>query len=47
MEEEEMQDKLKIHFQKPSKHGGEVEDIKYVPKDKHLLVHFEEDSAEK
>ncbi|XP_078260520.1 N-myc-interactor isoform X2 [Rhinoraja longicauda] len=47
MEEEEMQDKLKIHFQKPSKQGGEVEDIKYVAKDKHLLVYFEEDSAKK
>ncbi|XP_072114761.1 N-myc-interactor-like isoform X2 [Mobula birostris] len=47
MEEEELQDKLKIHFQKPSKQGGEVEDINYVPKDKHLLVYLEEDSSEK
>ncbi|XP_062904646.1 N-myc-interactor [Mobula hypostoma] len=47
MEEEELQDKLKIHFQKPSKQGGEVEDINYVPKDKHLLVDLEEDSSEK
>ncbi|XP_051874724.1 N-myc-interactor [Pristis pectinata] len=46
MEEEELQDKLKIHFQKPSRQGGEVEDIKYIPKDKHLLVYFKEDSAE-
>ncbi|XP_059826285.1 N-myc-interactor isoform X1 [Hypanus sabinus] len=47
MEEEELQDKLKIHFQKPSKQGGEVEDINYVPKDKHRLVYLEEDSSEK
>ncbi|XP_069791052.1 N-myc-interactor-like isoform X2 [Narcine bancroftii] len=47
MEEEELKDKLMIHFQKPSKQGGEVEHITYVPKDKHLLVYFKEDSAEK
>uniref|UniRef100_UPI00398E406E N-myc-interactor-like isoform X2 n=1 Tax=Pristiophorus japonicus TaxID=55135 RepID=UPI00398E406E len=46
MEEEELQDKLEIHFQKPSNHGGEVVNIKYVPKDKQLTMYFEEDTAE-
>ncbi|XP_067891029.1 N-myc-interactor isoform X2 [Heterodontus francisci] len=46
MEEEELQDKLEIHFQKPSNHGGEVESVQYVPKDKHLTVYFEEDREE-
>ncbi|XP_067843259.1 N-myc-interactor [Heptranchias perlo] len=47
MEEEELQDKFEIYFQKPSNHGGEVESIKYVPKDQQLIVNFEEDTEEK
>uniref|UniRef100_A0A673NI11 N-myc-interactor-like n=1 Tax=Sinocyclocheilus rhinocerous TaxID=307959 RepID=A0A673NI11_9TELE len=31
MDEEDLQDHLEIHFQKPSNYGGEVENIKYVP----------------
>ncbi|XP_041057313.1 N-myc-interactor isoform X1 [Carcharodon carcharias] len=47
LDEEELQDKLEIHFQKPSNHGGEVENIKYVPKDQHLTVYLEQDVEEK
>lgn len=43
LEEEELQDKLMIHFQKPSNHGGEVENLKYVPKNQKLTMYFEED----
>ncbi|XP_038645930.1 N-myc-interactor [Scyliorhinus canicula] len=43
LEEEELQDKLEIHFQKPSNHGGEVESLKYVPKDQKLTVYFDEE----
>ncbi|XP_078084097.1 N-myc-interactor [Mustelus asterias] len=43
LEEEELQDKLEIHFQKPSNHGGEVETLRYVPKNQKLTVYFGED----
>ncbi|XP_078721310.1 N-myc-interactor-like isoform X1 [Lampetra fluviatilis] len=38
--QEEMEDQLEIHFQKPSNGGGEVEDIVYIPKSKCALVGF-------
>ncbi|NXS95865.1 NMI protein, partial [Jacana jacana] len=31
-DEESVQDMIEIHFQKPSNHGGEIENIKYVSK---------------
>uniref|UniRef100_V9KQT9 N-myc-interactor n=1 Tax=Callorhinchus milii TaxID=7868 RepID=V9KQT9_CALMI len=42
MDQEELQDKLEIHFQKPSNHGGEVESIKYIPKGQYAVAYFEE-----
>ncbi|XP_028824728.1 N-myc-interactor-like isoform X2 [Denticeps clupeoides] len=46
MEEEDLQDHLEIHFQKPSNYGGEVESIRYVSTGKELLAFFSEDTAE-
>ncbi|KAL7866114.1 hypothetical protein SRHO_G00113610 [Serrasalmus rhombeus] len=46
MDEEDLQDHLEIHFQKPSNYGGEVESIKYVSAGKELTAFFVEDSAE-
>ncbi|XP_017550533.1 N-myc-interactor [Pygocentrus nattereri] len=45
-DEEDLQDHLEIHFQKPSNYGGEVESIKYVSAGKELTAFFVEDSAE-
>lgn len=45
-DEEDMQDHLEIHFQKPSNYGGEVESIKYVPHGKEVRAFFSEDCAE-
>ncbi|XDV29936.1 hypothetical protein PO909_032955 [Leuciscus waleckii] len=47
MDEEDLQDHLEIHFQKPSNYGGEVENIKYVPGGKELTAFFCEDGIEK
>ncbi|XP_077071968.1 N-myc-interactor [Siphateles boraxobius] len=47
MDEEDLQDHLEIHFQKPSNYGGEVENIKYVPDGKELTAFFCEDRNEK
>uniref|UniRef100_A0A8C2H5B5 NID domain-containing protein n=1 Tax=Cyprinus carpio TaxID=7962 RepID=A0A8C2H5B5_CYPCA len=47
MDEEDLQDHLEIHFQKPSNYGGEVENIKYVPDGERLTAFFSEDSKEK
>lgn len=47
MDEEDLQDHLEIHFQKPSNYGGEVENIKYVPDGKELTAFFCEDCVEK
>uniref|UniRef100_W5U784 N-myc-interactor n=1 Tax=Ictalurus punctatus TaxID=7998 RepID=W5U784_ICTPU len=44
-DEEDMQDHLEIHFQKPSNYGGEVETIKYVSHGKELRAFFSEDCA--
>ncbi|XP_052004469.1 N-myc-interactor-like [Xyrauchen texanus] len=46
MDEEDLQDHLEIHFQKPSNYGGEVENIKYVPAGKQLTAFFSEDNAD-
>ncbi|XP_026865832.2 N-myc-interactor [Electrophorus electricus] len=43
-DDEELQDHLEIHFQKPSNYGGEVEAIKYISTTKKLKVFFSEDS---
>ncbi|XP_072542638.1 N-myc-interactor [Salminus brasiliensis] len=45
-DEEDLQDHLEIHFQKPSNYGGEVETIKYVSAGKELKAFFVEDCAE-
>ncbi|KAI5107529.1 N-myc-interactor [Silurus meridionalis] len=45
-DEEDMQDHLEIHFQKPSNFGGEVESIKYLSSGKRLRAFFSEDIAE-
>ncbi|XP_059355431.1 N-myc-interactor-like [Carassius carassius] len=47
MDEEDLQDHLEIHFQKPSNYGGEVENIKYVPDGAQLTAFFSEDGKEK
>ncbi|XP_051998505.1 N-myc-interactor-like isoform X1 [Xyrauchen texanus] len=46
MDEEDLQDHLEIHFQKPSNYGGEVENIKYVPAGKLLTAFFSEDNTD-
>ncbi|XP_036401800.1 N-myc-interactor-like isoform X2 [Megalops cyprinoides] len=45
-EEEDQQDLLEIHFQKPSSHGGEVENIKYLSRGKNAEAIFTEDTTE-
>lgn len=45
-DEEDIQDHLEIHFQKPSNYGGEVESIKYVPHGKKMKAFFSEDCSE-
>ncbi|XP_047670852.1 N-myc-interactor isoform X2 [Tachysurus fulvidraco] len=45
-DEEDMQDHLEIHFQKPSNFGGEVECIKFISNGKNLRAFFSEDCAE-
>ncbi|XP_018974510.1 N-myc-interactor-like isoform X1 [Cyprinus carpio] len=47
MDEEDLQDHLEIHFQKPSNYGGEVENIRYVPDGSLLTAFFSEDGKEK
>ncbi|XP_037542695.1 N-myc-interactor [Nematolebias whitei] len=39
-DEEDLQDQLEIHFQKPSNSGGEIESIKYISKGKVLQAFF-------
>lgn len=46
MDEEDLQDHLEIHFQKPSNYGGEVLAIKYVPAGKALTAFFSEAKEE-
>ncbi|XP_010878232.2 N-myc-interactor [Esox lucius] len=45
-DEEDLQDHLEIHFQKPSNYGGEVECIKYISRGKKIKAFFSEDTAE-
>lgn len=40
MEQEDLQDSLEIHFQKPRNHGGEIEAIEYVSRGKGQLTAF-------
>ncbi|KAK5861618.1 hypothetical protein PBY51_023000 [Eleginops maclovinus] len=42
-EEEDLQDHLEIHFQKPSNYGGEIESIRYLSGGKALQAFFCED----
>uniref|UniRef100_A0A3Q1G7A5 N-myc and STAT interactor n=2 Tax=Acanthochromis polyacanthus TaxID=80966 RepID=A0A3Q1G7A5_9TELE len=46
VEEEDLQDHLEIHFQKPSNSGGEIETLKYIQKGKALQAFFCDDTAE-
>ncbi|XP_044073644.1 N-myc-interactor [Siniperca chuatsi] len=39
-DEEDLQDHLEIHFQKPSNYGGEIECIKYISRGKALQAFF-------
>ncbi|KAK2906438.1 N-myc-interactor [Channa argus] len=43
-DEEDLQDHLEIHFQKPSNCGGEIDSIKYISRGKALLALFCEDT---
>lgn len=43
LEEEDLQDHLEIHFQKPSNSGGEVESIRYVSTGKDIRAYFSEE----
>ncbi|XP_060111575.1 interferon-induced 35 kDa protein [Heteronotia binoei] len=45
LDEELMRDALEIHFQKPSKGGGEVEAVVYVPPGQHALAVFEKEEG--
>ncbi|XP_041724441.1 N-myc-interactor isoform X1 [Coregonus clupeaformis] len=45
-DEDDLQDHLEIHFQKPSNYGGEVECIKYVSGGNEVKAFFTEDIAE-
>lgn len=47
VDEEDLQDHLEIHFQKPSNSGGEIESIKYIAKPKVLLAFLCESTEEK
>lgn len=42
-DEDEVQDQLEIHFQKPSNGGGEIEATKYICSGKSLLAFFSKD----
>ncbi|XP_056145885.1 N-myc-interactor [Lampris incognitus] len=46
VDEEDLQDYLEIHFQKPNNYGGEIESIKYIPNDNNLQAFFVEDTNE-
>lgn len=45
-DEEDLQDHLEIHFQKPNNGGGEIEHIKYISKGKALQAFFSEDTMD-
>lgn len=46
VDEEDLQDHLEIHFQKPSNSGGEIETLKYIQRGKSLQAFFCEDTVE-
>ncbi|XP_066544157.1 N-myc-interactor isoform X2 [Amia ocellicauda] len=47
LDEEDLQDNLEIHFQKPSNYGGEVESIRYISKTTGSAeAYFNEDTVE-
>ncbi|KAJ8349810.1 hypothetical protein SKAU_G00249400 [Synaphobranchus kaupii] len=46
LDEEDLQDYLEIHFQKPSNYGGEVESIKYIHGASTAEAYFKEDTEE-
>lgn len=46
VDEEDLQDHLEIHFQKPSNNGGEIETLKYIERGKALQAFFCEDTAD-
>ncbi|MGH0147261.1 UNVERIFIED_CONTAM: hypothetical protein FKN15_015365 [Acipenser sinensis] len=45
LDEENLQDNLEIHFQKPSNGGGEVDAFVYIPLGKKAVGIFEEDTS--
>ncbi|XP_046901997.1 N-myc-interactor isoform X2 [Hypomesus transpacificus] len=45
-DEEDLQDQLEIHFQKPSNYGGEVESIKYLSAGKKIKAFFGDDTVQ-
>lgn len=45
LDEENLQDNLEIHFQKPSSGGGEVDAFVYIPLGKKAVGIFEEDTS--
>uniref|UniRef100_A0A1A8EWV0 N-myc (And STAT) interactor n=2 Tax=Nothobranchius korthausae TaxID=1143690 RepID=A0A1A8EWV0_9TELE len=45
-DEEDLQDHLEIHFQKPSNSGGEIECIRYISEGKTLQAFFSEDKMD-
>ncbi|KAM4731613.1 N-myc-interactor [Anableps anableps] len=44
--EEDLQDHLEIHFQKPNNSGGEIENIKYISQGKSLQAFFSDDTMD-
>ncbi|XP_041116419.1 N-myc-interactor-like isoform X2 [Polyodon spathula] len=45
LDEEDLQDNLEIHFQKPSNYGGEVENIKYTAQGQTTVAYFNEETV--
>ncbi|MGH0128785.1 UNVERIFIED_CONTAM: hypothetical protein FKN15_046597 [Acipenser sinensis] len=45
LDEEDLQDNLEIHFQKPNNYGGEVENIKYNAQGQTTVAYFNEETA--
>ncbi|XP_041120791.1 N-myc-interactor-like isoform X2 [Polyodon spathula] len=45
LDEEDLQDNLEIHFQKPNNYGGEVENIKYTAQGQTIVAYFNEETV--
>ncbi|KAK1166025.1 N-myc-interactor-like [Acipenser oxyrinchus oxyrinchus] len=45
LDEEDLQDNLEIHFQKPNNYGGEVENIKYNAQGQTTVAYFNEETV--